>query len=253
LNIATKNLFYTNIYSPIDGVVLNRNVSAGQTIASSFNAPTLFVIAKDLTKMQVRAAVDEADIGGVRAGQKVTFTVDAFPEEVFNGTVREILLHPSITANVVTYKTLINVANFDLKLKPGMTANSTIYTEIDLHTLLLPSRALTYKPDSITQVHFKIVQVEKKRTSGSDQQKQHTTTTSSNNALVWVKNGTTLEQKAITIGSNDDENVKVISGLQPQDEVIIAVSNTGKPNNGNDAQRSPFVPKMPRRGGASRN
>ena len=109
LRLAERNLSYTNIYSPINGVVLNRNVSAGQTIASSFNAPTLFVIAKDLTKMQVRAAVDEADIGGVRSGQLVSFTVDAFPDDIFEGTVQQILLHPTVSANVVTYTTLINI------------------------------------------------------------------------------------------------------------------------------------------------
>src|SRR5665647_1746175 len=127
VRLAEKNLSYTNIYSPINGVVLNRNVSAGQTIASSFNAPTLFVIAKDLTKMQVRAAVDEADIGGVRSGQNVTFTVDAFPDDIFEGAVQEILLHPSVSANVVTYATLINVDNKAMKLKPGMTASINIY------------------------------------------------------------------------------------------------------------------------------
>src|SRR6185312_1822795 len=108
LAAAQRNLSFTNIYSPIDGTVLSRNVSEGQTVAASFNTPTLFSIAKDLTQMQVGAAVDEADIGNVKNGQRVSFTVDAFPEDVFEGTVSEIRLQPSVSANVVTYTTIIN-------------------------------------------------------------------------------------------------------------------------------------------------
>src|SRR6185312_714875 len=123
LAAAQRNLSFTNIYSPIDGTVLTRNVSEGQTVASSFNTPTLFSIAKDLKKMQVRAAVDEADIGNVKKGQDVTFTVDAFPDDVFKGSVQEVRLQPAVSANVVTYVTIINANNNDMKLKPGMTAN----------------------------------------------------------------------------------------------------------------------------------
>ncbi|MDI1303452.1 MAG: efflux RND transporter periplasmic adaptor subunit, partial [bacterium] len=193
LNITTKNLYYTNIYSPIDGVVLNRNVSAGQTIASSFNAPTLFVIAKDLTKMQVRAAVDEADIGGVKAGQKVTFTVDAFPNDTFEGTVEEILLHPSVSANVVTYKTLINVENAEMKLKPGMTASINIYTEQDDNALLIPSRSLNFKPDSTITARYVVIKEERGFTGrgktgieGHNPRKDSLNETMQN-AYVWIK------------------------------------------------------------------
>lgn len=258
LKINNRNLFFTDIYSPIDGVVLNRNVSAGQTIASSFNAPTLFVIAKDLTKMQVRAAVDEADIGGVKSGQKVTFTVDAFPNDVFQGIVQKILLHPSVTANVVTYTTLINVENEAMKLKPGMTASIYIYTEEDNNALLIPSRALNFKPDSIASNHFIIINAERdiaglkrdneknilKRES-SDKLKNENTTVQK--AHVWIKSGDTLTEKRITISINDDTNVKVIEGLSPNDEVITNIVTGGNKNNSDDAQRSPFMPKMPRR------
>jgi HlyD family secretion protein len=122
------NLSLTSIYSPIDGTVLNRNISEGQTVAASFSTPTLFSIAKDLSKMQVRATIDEADIGNVQAGQKVSFTVDAFPNENFNGTVSEVRLQPTVSANVVNYITMINADNTSLKLKPGMTANITVTT-----------------------------------------------------------------------------------------------------------------------------
>lgn len=258
LKINNRNLFYTDIYSPIDGVVLNRNVSEGQTIASSFNAPTLFVIAKDLTKMQVRAAVDEADIGGVKSGQKVTFTVDAFPNDVFQGMVQKILLHPSVTANVVTYTTLINVENEAMKLKPGMTASILIYTEEDNNALLIPSRALNFKPDSVASNHYIIVKAERdiaglksdneknilKRESSD---KLNNENTADQNAHVWIKTGDTLTEKKITIGINDDTNVKVIQGLSPNEAVIINVVSDGNKTNSDDAQRSPFMPKMPRR------
>jgi len=150
VSAAQKNLSFTNIYSPIDGTVLSRSVSEGQTVASSFNTPTLFSIAKDLSKMQVRAAVDEADIGNVHPGERASFTVDAFPDDVFNGTVQEIRLQPTVSANVVTYVTIIDAPNNALKLKPGMTANINIYTQEADHALLIPAAALKYHPDATT-------------------------------------------------------------------------------------------------------
>lgn len=261
LNITTKNLYYTNIYSPIDGVVLNRNVSAGQTIASSFNAPTLFVIAKDLTKMQVRAAVDEADIGGVKAGQKVTFTVDAFPNDTFEGTVEEILLHPSVSANVVTYKTLINVENAEMKLKPGMTASINIYTEQDDNALLIPSRSLNFKPDSTMTARYVVIKEERSFT-GTDKSgikrnkpRKDSLNETMQKAYVWIKKGDTLQQKTIMIGLNDDASVKVIKGLSPKDDVIINAITNGENNNANNTQKSPFMPQMTgrRSSGGSRN
>ena len=265
LKLAEKNLYYTDIYSPINGVVLNRNVSAGQTIASSFNAPTLFVIAKDLTKMQVRAAVDEADIGGVRPGQHATFTVDAFPDDVFEGSVQDILLHPSVSANVVTYTTLINVDNKAMKLKPGMTASINIYTEENNHALLIPSRALSFKPDSAILKHYIIKKAERRGAGGAagvDKGMSARQSPFGNNgnlgsaglekSYVWIKTGDSLVQKRIVTGMTDDVNVMVVKGLSPGDEVITNVVSGG-PKAKADAQRSPFMPQMPRRTTAPRN
>jgi HlyD family secretion protein len=240
LKITSKNLFYTNIYSPIDGMILNRNVSEGQTIASSFNAPTLFIIAKDLTKMQVRAAVDEADIGEVKAGQNVSFTVDAFPDEVFEGIVKEVLLHAKVTSNVVTYTTLINVDNTNLKLKPGMTASINIYTKEDAKALLIPSKALTFKPDSIAEKQFIILHSKTVKTN-----------TTSQNGSVWSKSGDTLFEKIIGIDINDDINVKVTQGLKEGGEVITNVQKTNEKTVESTTKSSPFMPKMNRRGSST--
>jgi len=141
---AVKNLSYANIYSPIDGVVLNRSISIGQTVAASFSTPTLFIIAKDITKMEVEANVDEADIGDVKAGNRASFTVDAFITDQFAGTVADVRLHPTVSANVVTYTTIINAPNDDMKLKPGMTANIVIYTKEVNNAMLIPAKALTF-------------------------------------------------------------------------------------------------------------
>ncbi|HMH20180.1 MAG TPA: efflux RND transporter periplasmic adaptor subunit [Puia sp.] len=156
LDAANKNLSYTNIYSPVDGVVLTRNISMGQTVAASFNTPTLFIIAKDISRMQVQAAVSEADIGEVKEGLRVSFTVDAYPDITFTGTVNQIRLEPVVSANVVTYTTIITAPNEDLKLKPGMTANIFIYTKEEENALLIPAKALTFKPDASMAKQFKI-------------------------------------------------------------------------------------------------
>ncbi len=240
LKITTQNLFYTNIYSPIDGMILNRNVSEGQTIAASFNAPTLFIIAKDLTKMQVRAAVDEADIGEVKTGQNVSFTVDAFPDEIFKGTVKQILLHAKVTANVVTYTTLINVDNTSLKLKPGMTASINIYTKEDPKALLIPSKALLFKPDSIAVKQYVIVNAKKQKPSDAEN-------TTIQRAKVWTQSGDTLTEKTIAIDMNDDINVKVTQGLTEGTAVITNNENKNEKVATSTTQSSPFMPKMGRR------
>lgn len=239
LRLNEKNLSYTNIFSPINGVVLNRNVSAGQTIASSFNAPTLFVIAKDLARMQVRAAVDEADIGNVRNGQQVNFTVDAFPDEIFRGTVEKILLHPSVSANVVTYTTLIDIDNSDMKLKPGMTASITVFVDEDSTKILVPSKALSFKPDSSLRAQYKMQPLPLRNT---------------NLSAVWVKNGNMLVEKQVETGFNDNSNVKVLAGLTSGEEVVIGTSSgrsTGTATAQNTA-RSPFMPRMTRRPATSK-
>ena len=250
LIIAKKNLFYTNIYTPIDGTVINRNVREGQTIAASLNAPTLFVIANDLTKMQVRAAVDEADIGNVKAGQNVSFTVDAFPDNVFKGIVYEILLNSKTTANVVTYTTLINVDNKDMRLKPGMTANINIYTEEDKNVMIIPLRALTFKPDSTQLKNYTIQRFQKNMGTSINKHHQTEKFTPSNpisseitKSYVWIKNGNTITEKQITTGIIDDTNVRVIDGLSINDELItnVLAEATGSETK---AEQSPFIPKM---------
>lgn len=167
LKAAQKNLSYTDIYSPINGTVLARNVNVGQTVAASFSTPTLFVIAKDLTKMQVRASVDEADIGNLQKGQRVNFNVDAFPDDVFQGTVQDIRLEPSVSANVVTYTTIIGAPNNDMRLKPGMTASITVFTKEINNTLLISARATKFKPDSSMLKKFKFEGLDKGEGRGS--------------------------------------------------------------------------------------
>lgn len=249
VNVANKTLSYTNIYSPVDGVVLNRNVSEGQTIASSFNAPVLFVIAKDLTKMQVNTAVDEADIGGVKTGQHVSFTVDAFPNDIFKGTVQNIRLEPSVSANVVTYTTLINIDNNDMKLKPGMTASINIYIEEDSNALLIPARALGFKPDSSILKKYIVKRPGKKvfdypynaPTSVSSRDSLHKS--SRHPSFIWTKKGDTLIEKRIITGLADDINVKVMEGLAPGETVITNIVLTGSGNKRDKSQRSPFMPQ----------
>lgn len=236
VQIANKNLTYTRIYSPVDGTVLNRNVNVGQTIAASLNAPVLFVIAKDLTRMRVNAAVDEADIGHVQKGQAVSFTVDAFPDNIFKGTVQEIYLHPSVSANVVTYTTLIDVDNTDMRLKPGMTASINIYEEQDSAALLIPVRALHFTPGTEAGKNFTLINTNN-TTNGQS--------ASGNTESVWIKNGDSLVHTTIVTGLSDDTKVKVVSGLNPADEVVtgIATGNTAHSKE-TDGQQSPFMPKM---------
>ncbi|MDD3077590.1 MAG: efflux RND transporter periplasmic adaptor subunit [Paludibacter sp.] len=182
LDKAKTNLGYATIYSPIDGVVLLREVEEGQTVAASFSTPTMFVIARDLTKMQVVANVDEADIGSVEDGQRVSFTVDAYPSDVFEGTtITQVRLNPTTTSNVVTYEVIVNAPNPDLKLKPGLTANITIYTIEKNDIQLLPNKALSFKPDEavLAQNGFS---VENKSTTNK-------TDADSESKAVWIQKG----------------------------------------------------------------
>src|ERR1700748_2208928 len=206
---AEKNLSYADIYSPIDGVILNRAISVGQTVAASFSTPTLFVIAKDITKMKVEANVDEADIGDVKKGNRASFTVDAFINDQFGGTVEDVRLHPSVSANVVTYTTIINAPNNDMKLKPGMTANIVIYTKEVNNAMLIPAKALAFAPDSSLMKDYQIVgkvsHVRKSKSTGgvggnggspTANQVSHTAKSRNDSsgvtkqhALVWVLDG----------------------------------------------------------------
>jgi HlyD family secretion protein len=272
LRSAKKNLSYADIYSPIDGVVLNRNINVGQTVAASFNTPTLFVIAKDITKMQVQANVDEADIGDVKKDQRVTFTVDAFINDQFKGKVLDVRLHPTVSANVVTYTTIIDAPNDDEKLKPGMTANIVIYTKEVQNALLIPAKALTFTPDSSLMKDYEIVGKLKKGkgkrrmgaaagTAGATgagaadggssnhtpKSRKDTSGVEKEHAFVWVLQGKKLIQKRITTGLNDNTQVEVLSGLTENDLVVTSMPQmtaTGKPA---AAGASPFMPA--RRGG----
>ena len=244
LSAAERNLSFTQIYSPIDGVVLGRSVSIGQTVAASFNTPTIFTIAKDITKMQVQAKVDEADIGNVLKGQRATFTVDAYIEDTFNGTVRDIRLQPSISSNVVTYSTLIDAPNDNKKLKPGMTASIIIYTKEVKDALLVPAQALKYRPDSSLAKNYEIVPLERKgKREGSHGATGGGETIKTEPTFVWVLEGQKIIQKKIKVGLNDNTHVEVLEGLTA-DEVVITgaqVVAKGVPA----AASSPFMPKRP--------
>ena len=248
LAAAERNLSYTDIYSPINGTVLSRNVSAGQTVAASFNTPTLFSIAKDLTKMQVQAAVDEADVGNVKAGQQVSFTVDAFPNKTFMGTVREVRLQPIITANVVTYSTIINAENNDLKLKPGMTANITIYLQQDSSAELISAKALNFTPDSLLTRQYQIVDTLSSHHENNDSvMKKSRTPFPAKHSKVWILNGSQVVEKRINTGMNDNINVQVLSGLDKDDKVIEGIQIGAPAEVGaSDAARSPFMPSRRR-------
>ncbi|WPV64692.1 efflux RND transporter periplasmic adaptor subunit [Chitinophaga sp. LS1] len=204
LRSAQKNLSYGDILAPIDGVVLSRNVSIGQTVASSFTTPTLFVLAKDIKQMQVQADVDEADIGDIQKGERVSFTVDAYVDDVFKGTISDVRLQPKVSSNVVTYTTIIYAPNDELKLKPGMTANITIYTKEVPRALLISSKALNYYPDSLTTTQYKLrprVHKDKSR-------------------YVWIKRGDSLIETMVQTGLDDNTHVEVIAGISPKDSII---------------------------------
>ncbi|MBI3811832.1 MAG: efflux RND transporter periplasmic adaptor subunit [Nitrospirae bacterium] len=204
LKLAEANLHYTTIRSPVDGTVITRNVDVGQTVAASLQAPTLFTIAQDLTEMQVDTSVDEADIGKVRVGQEAEFTVDAYPESPFHGTVHDIYNQPLIVQNVVTYDAIIRVKNPDLKLKPGMTANITIKVGHSNDALKLPNAALRYSPEKIPG------------------QEVLPKTVKDNGARVWIlKNGKPVPVP-VTLGLSEGSFTEVVAGdLSPGDEVVI--------------------------------
>jgi HlyD family secretion protein len=266
---AQKNLSYADIYSPIDGVVLNRSISVGQTVAASFSTPTLFTIAKDITKMQVEANVDEADIGDVAQGQRVSFTVDAFINDSFKGTVEDIRLRPNVSANVVTYTTIINAPNNDMKLKPGMTANIIIYTKEVNDALLIPAKALQFTPDSSLMKTYDIEGAVPHKgkhkhggtsgTAGNSTQALHTVKSRKDStgaiprqtAMVWILNGKKLTQKKIQIGLNDNTHVEVLKGLDTADNVVTGI--TAGTADASSAATSPGgSPFLPKRGGGKK-
>ena len=223
LSRAQTNLSYATIYSPIDGVIMDKAVEEGQTVASSFSTPTLFTIANDLTQMQVEAKVDEADIGEVKAGQPVTFTVDAFPDDVFTGTVKEVRINPTVTSNVVTYTVIINAPNPETKLFPGMTANVSITTKKE-SGVCIPMTALftSIDPDVMKQLEKKgytfksLYKNQEELTQGLKDVTKKT---------LWVKRGeNTYEQISVTVGLNNGVKTLIPEGLNEGDEVILSVS-----------------------------
>ena len=202
---AQTNLGYATITSPIDGTVISKSVEEGQTVAASFSTPELFTIAKDLTNMQVVANVDEADIGNVKEGDRVTFTVDAYPDDTFEGTVKQVRLEATTTNNVVTYEVVISAPNADLKLKPGLTANVTIYTQERSGVLAVANKALRFTPTKETVgKDMKIVDCKGKN-------------------KVWTLNGNTLTAHPVTIGQSDGINTEITKGLKQGDKIVTEI------------------------------
>lgn len=202
---AQTNLGYATITSPIDGTVISKSVEEGQTVAASFNTPELFTIAKDLKNMQVIANVDEADIGGVAVGNRVNFTVDAYPDDTFEGVVKQVRLEATTTNNVVTYEVVISAPNADLKLKPGLTANVTIFTKEQANILSVANKALRFTPTKETVgKDMKIVDCKGKN-------------------KVWTLNGNTLTAHSVNIGQSDAMHTQIISGIKAGQSVVTEI------------------------------
>ena len=199
---AKTNLGYATVYSPIDGVVISKSVEEGQTVASSFSTPSIVKIAKDLTDMQCIAKVDEADIGEVREGQRVTFTVDAYPDDVFSGSVKQVRQNPVTTNNVVTYEVVISAPNSDLKLKPGLTASITIFTLERSGVMSVPSAALRFTPEA---------SVFGKKYVINDTTAEH---------KLWTLKDNVLTAHKVEIGVTDGMRTEVISGLEEGTTVV---------------------------------
>jgi HlyD family secretion protein len=223
---AQTNLGYATITSPIDGVVLSKSVEEGQTVAASFNTPELFTIAQDLTDMRVIADIDEADIGGVKEGQRVTFTVDAFPDDKFEGQVTQVRQQATTSSNVVTYEVVISAPNKDLKLKPGLTANVTIYTLEKNDVLAAPAKALRFVPnEALLSKDQQIEDVEAK-------------------TKVWTLEGKTFKAHAVEIGTSNGMLTEITSGIKEGTEVLVDFKLSGgdMEEAGQQAQ-NPFMPR----------
>jgi HlyD family secretion protein len=237
------NLRYATIKAPIDGTVISRNVDVGQTVISSFNAPTLFTIANDLTQMQVLANVDEADIGQVAVGQEVTFTVDAYPYKGFHGVVALIRLQPVVVQNVNNYTVVINVANPDLKLLPGLTANVIIKIIAHSRALRVPINAIHFTPDdNYLRAHLTspaIIDVKTKKI-GSNEVPQPGTI-----CYLWIKNQDIIQPRQITAGLFDGTYLEVTNGIRKGEEVVMGLTNENAAASA--AGNNPFMPKMPPR------
>lgn len=231
VNKAQTNLNYATITSPIDGIVISKDVEEGQTVASSFETPTLFTIAKDLTDMRVIADVDEADIGSVREGQRVTFTVDAYPNETFSGTVTQVRQNATTTDNVVTYEVAISAPNPNLKLKPGLTANVTIYTLERTNVLSVPSKALRFTPTK------EAIGPKDKIVDCQGTQK------------LWIRDGRTFKAIAVQTGITDGVRTEIKSGIAAGQKVIVNMTTAEETTETSTSQdeQNPFAPGPPKK------
>ncbi|MBR5715537.1 MAG: efflux RND transporter periplasmic adaptor subunit [Bacteroidales bacterium] len=229
---AQTNLSYAYIYSPIDGVILSREVEEGQTVAASMTTPTLFTIAQDLTDMRVIADVDEADIGGVKAGQRVSFAVDAFPNDKFEGRVTQVRQQATTSSNVVTYQVVISAPNPDLKLMPGLTANVEIFTLELQDVLCVSAKALRYMPRETALMKGDVIEPPHSRTN------------------LWYRDGTTLKAYPVQTGASNGVFTQILSGVSEGQEVINeAVINGGVTQMPQmpEQNNNPFMPGPPGR------
>jgi HlyD family secretion protein len=222
---AQTNLGYATITSPIDGVVLSKSVEEGQTVAASFNTPELFNIAQDLTDMRVIADIDEADIGGVKEGQRVSFTVDAFPDDKFEGQVTQVRQQATTTSNVVTYEVVISAPNKDLKLKPGLTANVTIYTLEKNDVLAVPSKALRFIPnEALLKKGEQIEDVEAP-------------------LKVWTLEGNTFKAHKVETGTTNGMLTEIVSGISEGTDVLVDFKISGGEQEQSQQSQNPFMPR----------
>ncbi len=240
---AMVDLGYAEIYSPIDGIVLDRAVEVGQTVAASFSTPTLFTLANDLTKMQVEADVDEADIGQVKMGQRVTFTVDAYMDDVFEGTVNQIRMKPTTTSNVVTYTVIIDAPNPDQKLFPGMTASVTIVTE-EQTGLAVPAEAFNFTPDE--QVLKAIRKAEKPEGQRPESPKMQEGEPTGDHTVVWLKRGDDMMPRPVKTGMSDGAYKIIEQGVQAGDSVVLSAQFVTKEKEVKKGE-NPFMPGPPGR------
>jgi len=223
---AQTNLGYATITSPIDGVVLSKSVEEGQTVAASFNTPELFTIAQDLTNMRVIADIDEADIGGVKEGQRVTFTVDAFPDDQFEGQVTQVRQQATTESNVVTYEVVISAPNKDLKLKPGLTANVTIYTLEKNDVLVVPAKALRFT------INEALISKDQKIEDCPGNHK------------LWTLEGNTFKAHAVETGTTNGMTTEIVSGISAGTEVLTDFSlASGEAGPGEEQASNPFMPR----------
>ena len=247
---ALVDLGYAEIYSPIDGIVLDRAVEVGQTVAASFSTPTLFTLANDLTKMQVEADVDEADIGQVKVGQKVTFTVDAYMDDVFDGTVNQIRMKPTTTSNVVTYTVIIDAPNPDQKLFPGMTASVTIVTEQQTG-LAVPAEAFNFTPDEqVLKALRKPEPPKSEKPEGFPEMEGGTKP--ANGAMVWLKNGDQMMPRPVKVGMTDGAYKIIEQGVQAGDSVVLSAQFVVK-EKAQKKGENPFMPGPPGRNRGNNN